>query len=48
MTTHLIIPDCQIKPGHDYNYLRAIGNYIVKKRPDVIVNIGDFAEMTSL
>ncbi len=48
MTTHLIIPDCQIKPGHDYNYLRAIGNYIVKKRPDVIVNIGDFADMPSL
>jgi len=44
----LIIPDCQIKPGHDYNYLRAIGNYIVKKRPDVIVNIGDFADMPSL
>ncbi len=48
MTTHLIIPDCQVKPGHDYNYLKAIGNYIVKKRPDVIVNIGDFADMPSL
>ena len=48
MTTHLIIPDCQIKPGHDYSYLRSIGNYIVKKRPDVIVNIGDFADMPSL
>jgi len=48
MTTHLIIPDCQIKPGHDYSYLKAIGNYIVKKRPDVIINIGDFADMPSL
>ena len=48
MPTHLIIPDCQVKPGHDYTYLRAFGNYIVKKRPDVIVNIGDFADMPSL
>jgi len=48
MTTHLVIPDVQVKPGHDYTFLKAIGNYIVKKRPDVIVNIGDFADMPSL
>ena len=48
LTTHLIIPDVQVKPGHDYSFLKAIGNYIVKKRPDVIVNIGDFADMPSL
>ena len=48
LTTHLVIPDVQVKPGHDYSFLKAIGNYIVKKRPDVIINIGDFADMPSL
>jgi hypothetical protein len=48
MPTHLVIPDVQVKPGQDFNFLKAIGNYIVKKRPDVIVNIGDFADMPSL
>lgn len=45
---HLIIPDCQVRPGDDYQYLKAIGNYIVKKQPDVIINLGDFADMPSL
>ena len=43
-----VIPDCQVKPGVDLDYLRWIGNYIVAKKPDVIVNIGDFADMSSL
>lgn len=45
---HLVIPDCQVKPGIDLRYLEAIGNYIVAKLPDVIVCIGDFADMPSL
>ena len=45
---HLVIPDCQVKPGHSVDYLRHIGNYIVAKQPDVIVCIGDFADMPSL
>jgi hypothetical protein len=48
MTRHLIIPDCQIRPGDDTGFLTAIGNYIVDKKPDVIVQIGDFADMPSL
>lgn len=48
MTTHLFLPDIQAKPDIDFNYLRAIGNYIVHKKPDVIVCIGDFADMESL
>jgi len=48
MPSHLIIPDVQAKPGLDFTYLRAIGNYIAKKQPDVIINIGDFADMPSL
>lgn len=45
---HFVIPDCQVKPGHSTEYLKAIGNFIVDKQPDVIVNIGDFADMPSL
>lgn len=45
---HLVIPDCQIRPGNSLDFLRSIGNYIVEKKPDVIVNIGDFADMPSL
>lgn len=48
MTTHLIIPDTQVRPGDDVSFLTKIGRYIVKKRPDVIIQIGDFADMSSL
>jgi hypothetical protein len=48
MSTHLVIPDVQAKPGNDFSFLRHIGNYIVEKKPDVIVQIGDFADMPSL
>lgn len=43
-----VIPDCQIRPGDDTKFLRNIGRYIAEKEPDVIVNIGDFADMPSL
>lgn len=45
---HLVIPDCQVKEGVDTRHLRAIGKYIVAKRPDVVVCIGDFADMPAL
>lgn len=45
---HLLIPDCQVKQGIDMSFLTHIGKYIVKARPDVIINIGDFADMPSL
>lgn len=44
----LVIPDAQVKQGVPLDHLRWLGNYIVKKRPDIIVNIGDFADMESL
>lgn len=44
----LVIPDCQVKPGVPLRHLEWIGRYIVEKRPDVIVNIGDFSDMPSL
>lgn len=48
MTTHLVIPDTQVKPGVDISYLEWIGNFIMEVRPDVIVQIGDWADMHSL
>ena len=48
MTSHLVIPDVQAKEGINFEYLKAIGNFIVKKKPDVIVCLGDFADMPSL
>jgi hypothetical protein len=44
----LYLPDVQAKPDVDFTYLRAIGNYIVAKKPDVIICGGDFADMESL
>jgi hypothetical protein len=44
----LVLPDVQAKPGIDFSYLSRIGQYAVDKRPDVIVCIGDFADMPSL
>lgn len=45
---HFVLPDCQVKPGVSLDYLKRIGEYIVAKKPDVIINIGDFADMPSL
>jgi len=43
-----VIPDVQAKPGVSLEHLSWIGQYIVDKQPDVIVCIGDFADMESL
>ena len=45
---HFVLPDVQAKPGVDFGFLTAIGNYIIAKKPDVLVCIGDFADMPSL
>lgn len=44
----LVLPDVQAKPGIDFSYLSRIGQYALDKRPDIIVCIGDFADMPSL
>lgn len=44
----LVLPDVQAKPGNDFSFLKAIGNYAVAKKPDIIVCLGDFADMPSL
>lgn len=48
MTRHFVIPDCQVRPGDDFKYLERIGKYIAEKKPDVIICLGDFADMPSL
>lgn len=45
---HMILPDCQVKADVDISYLEHIGAYAVEKKPDVIIQIGDFADMPSL
>lgn len=47
-TRHCVIPDVQAKPGVPLDHLRWAGEYIADKKPDVIVCIGDFADMPSL
>lgn len=48
MRSHLFIPDTQVKPGCPTAHLRWIGKYIVDRRPDVIVHIGDHWDLPSL
>lgn len=45
---HFVLPDVQAKPGVDFTYLNRIGKYLCEKQPDVIINLGDFADMPSL
>lgn len=45
---HAVIPDVQLRPGDDTTFLRCIGKYLVAKKPDVVVCLGDFADMPSL
>lgn len=44
----MILPDTQIKPGADLAYIDWIAQYIIDKKPDVLVLLGDWADMPSL
>lgn len=44
----LVIPDTQVKPGVETEHLTWAGQYIVDKRPDVVVHLGDHWDMPSL
>lgn len=48
MTDHLIIPDVQMKDDVPTKHLTHIGEYLAHKQPEVIVCLGDFADMPSL
>ena len=43
-----VITDAQVKPGVPIDHLAACGRYLAEIRPDVILCIGDFADMPSL
>ena len=45
---HLFIPDTQVKPGVPLDHIKALSNYILDKKPEVIIQIGDWADMPSL
>ena len=44
----LVIPDSQIRPDDNTEFLSFIGQYAVDMQPDIIVHLGDFADMPSL
>ena len=44
----MVIPDVQAKEGQDFTFLRNVGQYMVDKKPDIVVCTGDFADMPSL
>jgi len=46
--THLIIPDTQAKAGVPVDHLGWIGEYILERKPSVVVHLGDHADMPSL
>jgi len=45
---HVWIPDTQCREGENFDHLTAAGNYILDKRPDVLVHLGDHWDMESL
>lgn len=44
----LIIPDSHATPAHNNSRFDLLGKFILERKPDIIVNIGDFADMASL
>lgn len=48
LTSHLIIGDPHCKPGVFNKRFEYLGNFIIDKQPNVIICLGDFADMESL
>lgn len=48
MTTHLVIPDSHAHPDHNNERALWIGKLICDLRPDIVINLGDTADMPSL
>jgi len=45
---HLVISDTQVAPNQPTDHLDWCGKYIVDKKPDVVVHLGDHPDMPSL
>ncbi len=48
MKTHLIIPDQHAHPDYSNDRFEWIGRLILDVKPDVVINLGDMADMPSL
>ena len=51
IATHIVIPDCQVKPGVPLDHLDWIGKYLLEfagKENVKVICLGDFADMESL
>lgn len=48
MTTHLIVPDQHAHPAFNNDRADWIGKLILELKPDVVINMGDAADMASL
>ena len=48
LRTHLVIPDTQAKTGVPTAHLEWCGAYIVDRKPDVVVHLGDHFDGPSL
>ena len=48
MSSHIMIPDTQIKPGVSLNHIQWAANYIEFHKPDKVILIGDWWDMCSL
>lgn len=46
--TIFVIPDTQVKHGVDLSYIHWIGAYIKRKKPDIVIQIGDWYDMEAL
>ena len=46
--TIFVIGDTQCKQGIDLEYMHWVGAYIARKKPDIIVHLGDHYDMASL
>lgn len=44
----LVVGDAHARPGVDNSRFDALGNFVVEKTPDIVVSIGDWADMASL
>lgn len=48
MKNILIIPDSHVRPGVGHRRWHWLGKFIKEHKPDVVVDLGDFADMESL
>ena len=46
--SHCVIPDTQCKPGVPLEHITGASNYVLDKKPDVIVFLGDWFDMPSM